>query len=126
MLAVSQFTKEKVIEYAQDLMPLRFTEKIASEMKVVYAPFNNTYFVETLCIGALEYQAAGVPLVTTRVGGVPEAAGSHSLYSQHSSPDDLAEKIALVLENKVDRQAMIDTGIEHVKKFNYHTITKTF
>jgi glycosyltransferase involved in cell wall biosynthesis len=236
MLAVSQYTKEKIIEYAQDLLPLRFTEKIASEMKVLYAPFNNTYFlerddeqlysfkkkfkipekikiisyfgrlfpekgvedllaafvlmkkyypdtllviggqgisldglkqyvqmqnipdviftgavsnsekralmqlscvgviptkpllnfVETLCISALEYQAAGVPLVTTRVGGVPEAAGSHSLYATHSSPDELAEKIALVLDNKVDRQAMIDTGIEHVKKFNYYNITKTF
>jgi glycosyltransferase involved in cell wall biosynthesis len=236
MLAVSEFTKKKIIEYAQDLLPLHFTEKFASEMKVLYAPFNNTYFlerddehlysfkkkfnipenikiisyfgrlfpekgvedllaafallkrdqpdtllviggqgissdglkqfvqmrnlpdviftdtvsndekralmqlsyvgviptkpilnfVETLCISALEYQAAGVPLVTTRVGGVPEAAGSHSLYAKHSSPEDLAEKIALVLDNKVDRQAMIDSGIEHVKKFNYHTITRTF
>lgn len=236
MLAVSEFTKEKIIEYAQDLLPLHFTEKFASEMKVLYAPFNNTYFlerddehlysfkkkfnipenikiisyfgrlfpekgvedllaafallkrdqpdtllviggqgissdslkqyvqmrnipdviftdtvsndekralmqlsyvgviptkpilnfVETLCISALEYQAAGVPLVTTRVGGVPEAAGSHSLYAKHSSPEDLAEKIALVLDNKVDRQAMIDSGIEHVKKFNYHSITRTF
>jgi len=236
MLAVSEFTKEKIIEYAQDLLPLHFTEKFASELKVLYAPFNNTYFlerddehlhffkqkfnipenikiisyfgrlfpekgvedllaafallkrdqhdtllviggqgissdslkqyvqmrnipdviftdtvsndekralmqlsyvgviptkpilnfVETLCISALEYQAAGVPLVTTRVGGVPEAAGSHSLYAKHSSPEDLAEKIALVLDNKVDRQAMIDSGIEHVKKFNYHTITRTF
>jgi glycosyltransferase involved in cell wall biosynthesis len=83
-------------------------------------------FVETLCISALEYQAAGVPLVTTRVGGVPEAAGTHSLYSKHSAPNDLAEKITLVLDNKVDRQAMIDAGIEHVKKFNYYNITKTF
>src|SRR5207244_6070663 len=82
-------------------------------------------FVETLCISALEYQAAGVPLVTTRVGGVPEAAGSHSLYAKHSSPEDLAEKISAVLENKVNRQAMIEAGIEHVKKFNYSTITQT-
>lgn len=236
MLAVSEFTKEKIIEYAQDLLPLHFTEKFASELKVLYAPFNNKYFlerddehhhffkqkfnipenikiisyfgrlfpekgvedllaafallkrnqpdtllviggqgissdslkqyvqmrnipdviftdtvsndekralmqlsyvgviptkpilnfVETLCISALEYQAAGVPLVTTRVGGVPEAAGSHSLYAKHSSPEDLAEKIALVLDNKVDRQAMVDSGIEHVKKFNYHSITRTF
>ena len=83
-------------------------------------------FVETLCISALEYQAAAVPLVTTRVGGVPEAAGSHSLYAKHSAPDDLAEKIALVIDNRVDRQAMIDKGIEHVKQFNYYNITRTF
>ncbi len=236
MLAVSQFTKEKIIEYAEEILPSRLTEKIASEMKVLYAPFNNDYFlerdeeelhafqrkfdirehmkiisymgrlfpekgvedllaafalvkkdrpdtllvvgghgicsddlqyavqvqnipdviftgpvsnrekrallqlshvgviptkpilnfVETLCISALEYQAAGVPLVTTRVGGVPEAAGSHSLYAKHNAPDDLAEKIAFVLDEKIDRQAMIEAGIEHVKQFNYSTITKTF
>src|SRR6202165_3224223 len=236
MLAVSLFTKEKVSEYAQDLLPLHLVEKIAAEMKVLYAPFNNAYFlerdeeqlhafkmkfripedkkiisyigrlfpekgvedllaafaiikqyhpdtvliiggqgisldelqqyvqvenipdviftgtvsnsekrallqlsyvgviptkpilnfVETLCISALEYQAAAVPLITTRVGGVPEAAGLHSLYSKHSSPEDLAEKIARVFDNKVDRQAMIHRGIEHVKKFNYYNITQTF
>jgi glycosyltransferase involved in cell wall biosynthesis len=236
MLAVSQFTKEKIVEYARDILPARLSEKLAAEVKVLYAPFNNTYFierdeeqleafkkkfnlpegatiisyfgrlfpekgvedllaafllikhrhpetvlviggqgissdslkryveshaipdviftdmvsnsekralmhlsyvgviptkpilnfVETLCISGLEYQAAGVPLVTTHVGGVAEAAGPHSLYARHSSPDDLAEKIALVLEQKVDRQAMIDSGIEHVKQFNYYNITKTF
>ncbi len=236
MLAVSQFTKEKIIEYAEDILPSRLVKKIASEMKVLYTPFNNDYFlerdeeelhsfkrrfsirehmkiisymgrlfpekgvedllaafalvkkdhpdillviggdgissddlkyavqvqnipdviftgtlsnkekrslmqlshigviptkpilnfVETLCISALEYQAAGVPLVTTRVGGVPEAAGSHSLYAKPNSPDDLAEKISLVLYEKIDRQGMLEAGIEHVKKFNYYTITKTF
>src|SRR5260370_7573708 len=54
-------------------------------------------FVETLCISALEYQAAGVPLVTTRVGGVPEAAGSHTLYPEHNSPHHLPDKIPLLL-----------------------------
>jgi glycosyltransferase involved in cell wall biosynthesis len=83
-------------------------------------------FVETLCISALEYQAAGVPLVTTPVGGVPEAAGMHSVYAEHSSPEDVAEKIALLLDNKINRQAMIHAGIEHVKKFNYYDITKRF
>ena len=236
MLAVSLFTKEKIIEYAQDLLPPPLVEKITKEMKVLYAPFNNTYFlerdeeqlhafktkfripedkkiisyigrlfpekgvedllaafallkqghpdtvlvigghgislddlqqyaqaenipdviftgtisnsekralmqlsyvgviptkpilnfVETLCISALEYQAAAAPLITTPVGGVPEAAGSHSLYARHSSPGDLAEKIALVIDNRVDRRAMIERGIEHVKKFNYYNITQTF
>jgi len=236
MLAVSQFTKDKIVEYAQDLLPVHLSEKIAAEMKVLYAPFNNTYFlerdegalyhfrekfhisedmtiisyvgrlfpekgvedllaafqlvkryhprtllviggqgissdelqrfvqrhaipdvvftgamsnsekralmqmsdigviptkpvrnfVETLCISALEYQAAGVPLVTTPVGGVAEAAGPHSLYAKHSAPEDLAEKILSLLDHQVDRRAIIDAGLQHVKKFNYSTITKTF
>lgn len=236
MLAVSQFTKEKIVEYAREILPAHLSERMAVEVKVLYAPFNNTYFierdeeqleafkkkfklpdgatiisyfgrlfpekgvedllaaflfikhrhpetflviggqgissdslkryvelhaipdviftdmvsnsekralmqlsyvgviptkpilnfVETLCISALEYQAAGVPLITTHIGGVTEAAGPHSLYAKHSSPDDLAEKIALVLDQKIDRQAMIDSGIEYVKQFNYYNITKTF
>lgn len=236
MLAVSHFTKEKILEYAHDLLPEHLTERMASEMKVLYAPFDTTYFlvrdeeylqafqqkfkipagktiisyfgrvfpekgiedlleafiyiksshpetlliigghgislddlklsvqaqhipdviftgavsntekralmqlstvgviptkpllnfVETLCISALEYQAAGVPLVTTRIGGVPEAAGAHSVYAQHSSPKDLAEKIAFVLDQKAERQAMIDAGLQYVKQFHYATITQTF
>jgi glycosyltransferase involved in cell wall biosynthesis len=236
MLAVSQFTKDKIVEYARDLLPGHLAEKIATEMRVLYAPFNNMYFqerneeelyafkrkfriadnmriisyigrlfpekgvkdllaafaliktshpdtqlvigghgisadelkryvqvqdipdviftdtvsnsekralmqlsymgviptkpvlnfVETLCITALEYQAAGVPLVTTPVGGVPEAAGRHSVYAEHSSPEDVAAKMALLLDDKVDRWAMISAGIEHVKKFNYYDITRTF
>lgn len=236
MLAVSQFTKDKIVEYAQDLLPVHLSKKIAAEMKVLYAPFNNAYFlerdeeqlhclrekfhvpenakiisyfgrlfpekgvedllaafqiikqyhpetlliiggqgisfdslqhcvqrhaipdvvftgamsngekralmhmssvgviptkpvlnfVETLCISALEYQAAGVPLVTTPVGGVAEAAGTHSLYAKHSTPEDLAEKVLLLLGHRIDRRAMIDAGLEHVKKFNYSAITKTF
>lgn len=74
----------------------------------------------------VEYQVAGVPLVTTPVGGVPEAAGMHSIYAEHSSPEDVAEKIAVLLDNRTDRQAMVNGGIEHVNKFNYYDITKTF
>jgi glycosyltransferase involved in cell wall biosynthesis len=236
MLAVSQFTKDKIVEYAQDLLPGHLTEKIATEMKVLYAPFNDAYFlerdeaqihhfrekfgipedrrvisyvgrlfpekgvedlltafptikqyhpdvmlviggqgissedlkdfvqrhgipdvvftgamsngekralmqmsalgviptkpvrnfVETLCISALEYQAAGVPLVTTPVGGVAEAGGPHSLYARHSAPEDLADKVLSLLAHQVDKQWMINAGLEHVKKFNYYNITKTF
>jgi glycosyltransferase involved in cell wall biosynthesis len=235
-LAVSQFTKDTLLEYAQALLPIRLTEKLDAEIKVLYAPFDNTYFlerneeeldafkkkfhiredmsiisyfgrvfpekgiedllaaflivkqshphtqliiggqgisldelkryaqvqsipdvvftgavsnsekralmqlsyvgviptkpilnfVETLCISALEYQAAGTPLITTEVGGVPEAGGSHSIYAHHSSPDDLAEKITVLLDNRVNRQEIVDAGIQHVTKFNYYNITKTF
>ena len=64
--------------------------------------------------------------MTTPVGGVPEAAGTHSIYAEHSSPEDVARKISLLLDNRIDRRVMVDAGIEHVKKFNYYDITKTF
>src|SRR3989344_4602634 len=236
MFAVSQYTKDKLVEFAKVVLPPEFSNKIASKTEVLYAPFDNEYFairdekltrnlkdrlrirsnqqiisyfgrifpekgiedlvyayksvkenfpelvlvvggygielaklkkmvkdlglkdvkftgavsdkekraimqmsvlgviptkpiknfVETLCISALEYQAAGTVLLTTKVGGVPEAGGSHSLYARHSNPKDLALKIALVMRGRVDRDMIIDQGLEHVTKFNYLEITKRF
>ena len=83
-------------------------------------------FVETLCISALEYQASGCLLLTTKVGGVPEAGGEHSLYAKHSEPADLAKKISLVLEGKVRREERVQKGLTHVAKFNYRKITERF
>lgn len=83
-------------------------------------------FVETLCISGLEYQAAGCVLLTTRVGGVPEAAGEHSLYAKHSNPADLARKIATVLNGEINRREIIKKGLEHTAKFNYLKITRQF
>jgi glycosyltransferase involved in cell wall biosynthesis len=236
MFAVSQYTKDKLVEYAKIVLPPEFANRIASRTEVLYAPFDNEYFsirdeklirnlkerlkikpdqqiisyfgrifpekgiddlieafklikedfpkltlviggygmelprlkkkvtvlglkdvrftgavsdkekravmqmsvlgviptkpiknfVETLCISALEYQASGTVLLTTKVGGVPEAGGSHSLYAKHSDPRDLAAKIALFLNKKVDRDFIIRQGLKHVAKFNYRQITKRF
>lgn len=87
-------------------------------------PIDN--FVETLCISALEYQASGCVLLTTKVGGVPEAGGLHSLYGKHSSPEDLFKKISMVLEGKINREEIIAQGLKHVAKFNYKKITSRF
>lgn len=236
MFAVSQYTKDKIVEYAKRLLPLDSVSEIFKKMEVLYAPFDNKYFavkdekliknlkemykiksnqriisyfgrlfpekgvddlitaysslknefpdialiiggqgaelsrlkkqakdlklkdvvftggvsdkekrsimqmstlgviptkpiknfVETLCICALEYQASGTVLLTTKVGGVPEAAGEHSLYAKHSNPQDLARKIACVLNGEIDRVEIIRKGLEHVDKFNYLKITRKF
>jgi len=63
-------------------------------------------FVETLCISAIEYEAAGTPLITTTVGGVPEAAGEHSLYVDYDNPRGIAEAIEGVLTNTEKQQEM--------------------
>jgi len=83
-------------------------------------------FVETLCISALEYQAAGCVLLTTRVGGVPEAGGGHSLYAKHSNVADLSSKIVKVLSGKVKHEEIVKSGLKHVEKFNYRKITEEF
>jgi glycosyltransferase involved in cell wall biosynthesis len=43
-------------------------------------------FVETFCISALEYQALGIPVLATAVGGVPEATPGESALVPPDSP----------------------------------------
>ena len=43
-------------------------------------------FVETFCISALEYEALGVPVLATAVGGVPEATPGESALVPPDSP----------------------------------------
>lgn len=83
-------------------------------------------FVETLCISAIEYQAAGTPLITTEVGGVPEAAGEHSIYVDYNSVSDVAETIEAILSNREKRSEMIGLGMLYVAKFNYKRVTDQF
>jgi glycosyltransferase involved in cell wall biosynthesis len=83
-------------------------------------------FVETLCITALEYQAAGTPLVTTRVGGVPEAAGIHSTYVPCNDPQQIATEVIKLLKNPNKHRAVTKAGEAHVKTFGYRHITEKF
>src|SRR5262249_28759739 len=46
MLAVSQFTKDRIVEYAHDILSPHAAERLAHEMKVLYPPFNNSFFLE--------------------------------------------------------------------------------
>lgn len=85
-----------------------------------------TTFVETLCISAIEYLAAGTPLITTPVGGVKEAAGEHSMYTEPQAPRELALAIESLLGDDARKTAMACMGQRHARQFNYRTITDQF
>jgi glycosyltransferase involved in cell wall biosynthesis len=96
-----------------------------SEIGVIpTVPMNS--FVETLCISAIEYLAAGTPLITTPIGGVKEAAGAHSLYTEPQDPRGLALAIERLLGDDARRAAMACNGQIHARQFNYRKITDRF
>lgn len=96
-----------------------------SEIGVIPTVPMNT-FVETLCISAIEYLAAGTPLITTPVGGVPEAAGEYSMYTEPHNPCELAHAIEHLLGDNARKTEMARTGQMHVRQFNYRKITDQF
>jgi glycosyltransferase involved in cell wall biosynthesis len=96
-----------------------------SEIGVIPTIPLNT-FVETLCISAIEYIAAGTPLITTPVGGVTEAAGEHSMYTEPQNPRELALAIENLLGEDARKTEMASKGQMHARQFNYRKITDQF
>ncbi|MEW5768499.1 MAG: glycosyltransferase [bacterium] len=85
-------------------------------------------YLEGLCTSLLDAQAAGVPIVATRTGGVPEIIkdGVNGLLVPPQDPKSLAEAIIRLLKDKVLANQMSIKGKEMVKEFSKEAmISKT-
>jgi len=71
----------------------------------------------------LEAAASRVPIVTTNTGGIPELIehGKTGLIAYPNNPEELADRIAFVLDHPADAQALARAAEEHVRKrFSIH------
>jgi len=66
----------------------------------------------------LEAMAAGVPIIGTKVGGIPDFLedGETGLFSKVDDPIDLAEKIMMVLENESLSRKLSENGRKLVEE----------
>jgi glycosyltransferase involved in cell wall biosynthesis len=64
-------------------------------------------FIETFCVAALEYEALGVPILASAIGGVPEAtADDRFLVAPDTSAAEWLARIEEVLANRAERSAV--------------------
>lgn len=67
----------------------------------------------------LEAMGYGCPVITSNISSLPEAGGDAAMYADPKNPDEIAEKISLLMENNELRQELIQKGFAQVKKFSW-------
>jgi glycosyltransferase involved in cell wall biosynthesis len=72
-------------------------------------------------IPLLEAMACGVPVVTSQTSALPEAGGEAAVYSDPRNPEDIAEKIILVLEDHSLREKLIAAGKKRIQSFGWES-----
>lgn len=81
-------------------------------------------FYEGFGMPIIEAMAAGVPVITSNISSLPEAAGNAGILVDPNSFLDLEKNIAKVLADKNLRQEMIKRGHKHVQNFTWEISAK--
>lgn len=75
-------------------------------------------------IPIIEALYSKTPVITTKSGVFPEAAGPNSLYIEPFDVNDLTDKIALVLHDSSHASKMKEEGWQFVQRFNDEEIAR--
>ena len=71
---------------------------------------------------AVEAMACGSPLVASNVAAIPEVVGDAGVLFDPYDVQDMAEKMELVLKDRVLREQLIEKGKERVKMFDWEVL----
>jgi len=83
-------------------------------------------FYESFGLISLEAMACGCPVVVSRTGGAPEAAGEGGLYVDPADELSIAEAILRLLTDSKLREELIEKGFQNIKRFSWErTAQKT-
>ncbi|MDT3778214.1 glycosyltransferase family 1 protein [Nitrospira sp. MA-1] len=79
---------------------------------------------ESFGLPNIEANACGCPLVTSRTGGSPEAAGNAAIYVDPLDVAEIANAIGRVLTDDALRQTLIAKGYENAARFSWEKTAK--
>ena len=135
--------------YGKDKHPTPFIEQLEKESKsikdkVIFTGFVDYHQVpsylkmadiavvpsmweEPFGLTVVEAMAAGLPLITTRSGGIPEICeGVATIVDRENIVDNLASAILDLYNNPVKRKQMATASLERSKLFDKETYAKRF
>lgn len=81
-------------------------------------------YYEGFGIPPIEAMIAGTPVIASREASLPEVCGEAALYCDAFRPDDIAEKIEMVLTNEDMRNDLVLKGKTNVQRFSEEKFEK--
>jgi glycosyltransferase involved in cell wall biosynthesis len=108
----------KVILVGRLERPALLAEYSAADFLVLPSRF------EPFGIVLLEAMAAGLPVVASRVGGIPEVVeeGRTGILVEPANPHALAEGLREICQDENRRRAMANEALHHVRTFGWEAI----
>lgn len=110
---------------------VHFTGYIEDDLLKQYYVFADALVFPSLYEGfglpPLEAMACGCPAVVSNAASLPEVCGDAALYFNPYKPEDIADKILLLLNNDNLRVDLTKKGKEHARQYNWKkTAQETF
>lgn len=114
---------EELARQALDLgveQKVTFTGQISNEQELELLQQSLIYLQPTRHEGfgmaIAEAMSCGVPVITSRVGSVPEVTGNHCLYVNPDDPVELANAIIQLLKAPLERKKLSEAGRRWVEE----------
>lgn len=77
-------------------------------------------FYEGFGLPPLEAMQSGTPVIASNTSAIPEICGEgNALYFDPCNPDDMAEKMRVIIADDSVRQQLIDRGLSRVRQFTW-------
>jgi len=76
-------------------------------------------FYEGFGLPILEAMACGAPVISSSTSSMPEVAGTAALFADPVDAQSFAEQARRVLSDRGLREAMVDAGVTHAKRFTW-------
>lgn len=105
-----------------------FIGKVPYNEVFKYMVASNIFVLSSLSEGLpnviLEAMASGLPIVSTRVGGIPEIikVGENGFLVEPKNPQQIAEKINLFLEDNKLREKISKNNKQKAKEFSWESV----
>ena len=119
---------KKVVEDGLDYKLTLITEFV-SEQELDNLYRNASLFVfpslsEGFGLPPLEAMARGVPVASSNATCLPEILGDAAIYFNPLDIDDMAEKIKIILSDDRIKKALIQKGLEQIKKYSWQKMAE--